>query len=132
MATPTVSRQDTRSLWLGALAGPITWSVYFMIGYLLVEVVCNSDFLDFSLFGMAAISALIIALTVVGLGVTIYAGFINYQKWRQPSEEDELDFGEQLGNKPARFMALSGLLLCGLFTLVILLTGIPAFVLRPC
>src|SRR5688500_11353958 len=124
--------QDTRSLWLGLLAGPLTWAVYFILGYLLVEAVCKTDFLSFSLFSLPALSDIILLLTVIGLFITIYASFFNYRKWRQALEKGSLDLDEQLGPGPARFMALAGLLLGGLFTLIILLTGVSVFVLRPC
>jgi hypothetical protein len=132
MVTQTAPQQDTYSLWLGLLAGPLTWVVYFTIGYLLVEAVCKSDFLSFSLFGLTALSAIILLLTVIGLFITIYASFFNYRKWQQTPEKGSQDFDDQLGHRPARFMTLAGLLLSGLFALIILLTGVSVFILRPC
>jgi hypothetical protein len=132
MVTQTAPQPyNTRTLWLGLLAGPLTWIVYFMIGYLLVEAVCKSDFLNFSLLGLPAVSTIILILTAIGVFITIYAGFISYRKWRQGPEAESL-IGEQLSHKPVRFMALAGLLLSGLFTLIILMTGISVFILRPC
>ena len=132
MVTEAAPQQDTRSLWLGLLTGPLTWAVYFILGYLLVEAVCKTDFLSFSLFGLTALSAIILLLTVLGLFITLYACFFNYRKWQQALEKGSQDFDDQLGHRPARFMALAGLLLGGLFTLIILLTGASVFILRPC
>ena len=132
MVTQATPQQDTRSLWLGFLAGPMTWVVYFIIGYLLVEAVCKTGFLSISLFGLTALSALILLLTVIGLFITLYASLVNYRKWQQAPEKGSLAFDDPLGHRPVRFMALAGLLLGGLFTLIILLTGISVFILRPC
>jgi hypothetical protein len=132
MATQVSPQQQTSRVWLALLAGPLTWAAYFIIGYLLIETVCKSDFLNFSLFGFSAVSVIILSLTLVGVAITLYAGFSNYRKWKQSPREETLDFGQDLENKPWRFMALSGLLLSGLFTLLILLTGVSVFILRPC
>ena len=129
MVTQATPQQAARSLWLGLLAGPLTWAVYFILGYLLVEAVCKAGFLNISLFGL---TALILLLTVIGLVITLYASLYNYRKWQQAPEKGSLDFDDPLGHKPARFMALAGLLLSGLFGLIILLTGISVFILRPC
>lgn len=133
MVTQTTAQQpNARALWRGFLAGPITWIVYFMIGYLLVEVVCKSDFLNFSLLGFPAVSAIILLLTIISVFITLYSGFANYRKWQQAPGDKGLDFTEQLDPGPVRFMALAGLLLSGLFALIILMTGISVFMLRPC
>jgi hypothetical protein len=132
MVTQTAPQQDTRPLWLGLLAGPLTWIVYFIAGYSLVEIVCKSGVLGFYLLGLSAVSAIILILTAIGLFITIYASFFNYRKWQQAPEKGSVDLDDQFGHKPVRFMALAGLLLSGLFTLIILLTGISVFILRPC
>ena len=132
MVTQATPQQTTYSLWLGLLAGPLTWVVYFILGYLLVEAVCKTGFLNISLLGLTALSAIILLLTVIGLFITLYTSFFNYRKWRQAPEKGNLDFDDPLGHRPARFMALAGLLLSALFALIILLTGVSVFILRPC
>jgi hypothetical protein len=133
--TSTASRSYTghlRSLWFGLLAGPITWSVYFMAGYSLIEFTCKLGLLEFRILGLAALSAIVVGLTLIALLVTLYAGFLAYRNWQQV-QEDEPDRAQQ--SRPeenSRFMALAGMLLSGLFSLLILLTGIPTFFLPPC
>jgi hypothetical protein len=132
MVTRTAPQQNTRPLWLGLLAGPLTWASYFIIGYLFVEVVCKIDILNTYFLGLPVVSAIILGLTGIGLFITIYAAFFNYRKWRQAPENRGVDFGEQFSREPQQFMALCGLLLSCLFAVIILLTGISVFILRPC
>lgn len=121
-----------RSLWFGLLAGPIVWTIYFLLGYGLIESVCKLGLLESRILGLATVSTVIVGLTVLALLITLYAGFLAYRNW-QRIKDDELD-GSQ-SDRPeenSRFMALAGLLLSGLFSLTILLTGVPAFILPPC
>lgn len=127
--TPSSSAPNLWALWFGLLAGPLVWSVYFIAGYGLVEFACKLGLLQFNLLGLNAIAAAIIGLTLIALLVTLYAGLLAYQKWQQV-RRDELDSGQ--AEKSRVFMAQAGVLLSGLFALLILLTGIPAFILRPC
>ena len=133
--TSTASQTYTgqlRSLWFGLLAGPIVWSVYFLVGYGLTEFVCKLGLLEFRILGLAALSAIIVGLTLVALLITLYAGFLAYRNW-QRMKEDEPDEGQpSWPAENSQFMALTGLLLNGLFSLTILVSGIPAFFLPPC
>jgi hypothetical protein len=131
-SAPSTETRSLWALWFGLLAGPLIWSVYFMAGYALVEFACKLGLLRFNLLGLSAVSAIIIGLTLVALLATLYAGFVAYQKWQRMrrDESDQVDRGR--AEKSPMFMALAGVLLSGLFALLILLTGIPALVLRPC
>jgi hypothetical protein len=123
-----------RSLWFGLLAGPIVWSVYFLIGYGLAEVACRTDALSFNLFSWPALAIAIIGLTLLALLITLYAGVLAYRNWRQAGDRSLLYYSEQeLSERYNQFMAFAGILLNLLFGFVIFLTGLPAFFLQqPC
>jgi hypothetical protein len=123
---------ERRSLWVGFLAGPVIWSVYFMVGYALAEFACRLGLLRFNLFGLTALSAIIIGLTLISLAATLYGGYVAYRRWQELRREgqDQLDQGRAERSGP--FLAFAGVLLSGLFALLILLTGIPALILSPC
>jgi hypothetical protein len=130
--TPQTYSGHLRSLWFGLLAGPIAWSIYFLVGYGLTEFVCKLGQLEFRIWGLAALSAIIMGLTLVALLVTLYAGFLAYRNWQRVKEDEPEEVQPSPPEENSRFLALVGLLLSGLFSLVILLTGIPTFFLSPC
>jgi hypothetical protein len=130
--TPPAKSSKLGALWFGLLAGPIIWSVYFMVGYGLVEFVCKLGLLGFNLLGLSAVSVIITGLTLVALLATLYGGFLAYRKWQQLKRDEADQVNRGRAEESRVFMALAGVLLSGLFALLILLTGLPALVLRPC
>ena len=130
---------SARSLVIGMLAGPVVWIVYFMIGYGLIEAACKTPLFGFSLAGLMGISIIVIGLTLVALVVVVWAGGMAYRNWQQlgdvvePGTEDEASLSaEWLSVGHGRFMAFTGLLLNGLFAIIIFATGLPALLLWPC
>jgi hypothetical protein len=131
---PPADTTNIRYLWLAALAGPVAWSIYFMLGYSLTEFSCTLGILTSTVLGLSLISIIIIVLTLLALAGTIYAGWWAYRLWRV-SPEHEL--GESLepaslADRPRLFMVFTAIGFSAIFSLLILLTGIPALVLRPC
>ncbi|MCI0398995.1 MAG: hypothetical protein L0332_15770 [Chloroflexi bacterium] len=157
--------QPTRplALWLNFLSGPLIWSIYFTLGYFLVEIACRQALLSFRVVGLPGTSAAVLVLTLVALLATFYAGYRSYNNltqrrrlwpakvhakvvknfhmlwgaaadvnsyyyWREEREGVQV----ALKGRYVEFMAVAGVLLNGLFGLIILLTGIPALVLQPC
>lgn len=131
-ATSPAYSGHLRSLWFGLLAGPIVWSIYFIVGYGATEYVCKLGLLEFRILGLAAISAIIVGLTLIALLITLYAGFLAYRNWQRVGKDASEGPPSHRPEENTQFMAQAGMLLSGLFTLIILLTGIPAFVLPPC
>ena len=140
-----ITSQDTsvvhlRTMALGFVAGPLTWGVYFLAGYVFIEAACKSDFLRFSFLGLSGISVVILGLTFVAFLVVLFAGWWAYGKWREARPESTTSAGDgpfeiqegELAEGHIRFMTFVGLLLSGLFAIVILLTGLAVFFLQPC
>jgi hypothetical protein len=127
------SRTKTPVLWYELLSGPIIWSVYFLAGYLLAELACRIDILPGTLFGMNALSGVLILLTLAALGASVLAGLHGYRTYKKHSRVNEPNQPEEMDiDARNRFMALSGLILNVLFVFLILLTGYPLLVLNPC
>jgi len=132
-AAQTDTRPSSRFLWTIWLAGPLAWVVYFIIGYGLTEFACKGGFLNYSLLGLNALSTVVIILTLVALGVTLYTGFLSYRMWQKPNKEKAAEFSEPARSEDAsRFMIFSAMILNAFFAIIILLTGLPAFYLQPC
>src|SRR5687768_16423627 len=93
----------TALLWFGALAGPIAWSLRLLVAYALVGVWCATG-----------LGILLDLVTLVAAAVTIVGGVVAYRNWRR---EDVGDGG--------RILAVSGLLLSGMFLFTILMEWYP-------
>jgi hypothetical protein len=132
-AAQTDTHPSARFLWTIWLAGPLIWVVYFVVGYGLTEFVCTGGFLNFSLLGLNALSTIIIILTLIAFGATLYTGFLSYRLWQRPNKEKVAEFSEPARSEDAsQFMIFAAVMLNTFFAIIILLTGLPAFYLQPC
>ncbi len=122
-------RRRNRWLWFVLASGPIVYSLYFLIGYLLAEASCVAGTLRYRLLGLEAISFWIILLTVVAAAITAYSTVVALRHWQQAEHGATATTAEH-GYPP--FMAFVGAWLNGLFTLFILLSGVPAYFLVLC
>lgn len=124
-------RRRLWSLWFGLAGGPIIYSVYFLAVYFLGEAACMADLLRYRLLGLEAITFWVLLLTLVAAALTGYGTWLAYHHWRATRNPVGQEAGrEQRSYQP--FMAFIGLWLSGLFTVVILLTGLPALFLVLC
>ena len=99
---------------------PLAWSVHLLLSYALVALACTTVNVW-----------MLHAVTVGTLAPTLLAGLVAYRAWKR----HRADAGRAVRGPASgwqRFMALSGLLLSGLFGLAILLEGLPVVVLSPC
>jgi hypothetical protein len=124
----------SQSPWFHLLGAPILWSVHFLISYAWVEYACRMRLLvlDSTMLGLTLLSWSILLLTLIAVLATVYVGWSAYRSSRRISESKKTNELESWGVESRRFMALSGILLSALFSLVILLSGLPALVLGPC
>jgi hypothetical protein len=100
-------------LWTGILAGPTAWIFQLALMYPIAQLTCHAGFAPQHPGTLHAIS--IGALVAIALGA--------FLPW--PLRHVEAD-------QRVRFMAQLGLLLCALFTFVVLATWLPPFILNKC
>lgn len=112
LTAPTTRRQQ----WLGFITSPIVWTVYFVVVYVLDEAACALDLLS-----PTAVLPLTTLFALLTLGFIGLAAWLALRAWRE---------GDGAGN--GRFLGLSGLLLCGMFTLMTVAVWVAAWVLMPC
>lgn len=128
-----VPQDQARVLWLDLLSGPVIYSVYFLAGYLLVDIACHANLLAYTVLGLSLISVVVLGLTLVALALSLYASFVTYRRWKRMRGTSEWDDERgRLTEGPEQFMTFGGLLLNALFAFLILVTGISALVLWPC
>ena len=114
-----VQRRGILVLWGGLLLGPVAWISHQQVSYLLVYWACGSG-------GMFVFHVLtILLLLLAGLGV-----YLAWTAWRHSGPE-WADEGGTVSDR-SRFLALTGLLLNGLFSLVILAQWLPTLLVDPC
>jgi hypothetical protein len=134
MATSKPLSHLNRSPWFHLLGAPVLWSVHFLVSYAWVEFACRVRLLvlDSTVLGLTVLSWSVLIFTLLAVLATLYVGLSAYRSWLRIRESKEMDELESWGVESRRFMGLSGILLSILFSLVILLSGLPALVLGPC
>jgi fumarate reductase subunit C len=111
---------DKYRLLFTMLAAPVAWFVQLLLNWGLTEGACAENYQGF--LSVGAIRAVIVVAGVVGVIISIAAG-VTAWRGRPQSENDPDD--------PKRFIALGGVFLATFFTLAIIFTALPVFVL-PC
>ena len=105
-------------LWVGVLTPAVAWAIEEQIGMQLAPWICRT--------GNKAVVPLIAA---VCLAFALAAGSLAARAWRAlrtlPEEEPRVPVRQ-------RFMALVGMMMSALFSLVIVASAIPGLIYRPC
>lgn len=107
------------ALWVGFLGGPAVWFLHLVVSYSLVRYVCFT--------GAMWLMHLTTAVSLLAAGAVIWLAWRNWQQTGRP-----LDAGGGGMEGRSRFMALIGLLFAASSLLLIVVQGIPNFVLDPC
>jgi hypothetical protein len=114
------SPRGVATLWAGILGGPAAWIAQFLVNYPASSLSCVPQY-------RSDHPVLFIGTTVSALATTMVCAFLAWGAFQRTSESN------LAGGKPwdrARFMAFVGLLLCGLFTVVIVATALPPWMLK--
>jgi hypothetical protein len=114
--TPNGAR---RTLWLCLLAGPAAWTVHLLLSYPLVPLVCAT--------GLGILLHLVTLFTAV---TTFAAGVIALRLWDRAARTARAD--DAPGTAATDYLAFSGLLMNALFLFIILVEGLPNFLVNPC
>ncbi len=119
-----LSHEPRAGVWrplFGYLGGVLAWALQLAVGYPLVQLSC-----------VTGTTLWIHIVSLVAIIITIAAGLVSYSVWRTGRAHDTADGqGEQAWGRDS-FLGASGMLMSGLFLLLILYSGIPAFFLNPC
>jgi hypothetical protein len=110
-------------LWLGIFAGPTAWILQLIVSYPLAQLSCRSGFRSQQQLPLQLIACA--ALMIIGFGaVTAWSAL------QAVPVTASTDGGRPIDR--ARFMAMLGLLTSVLFTLVVIATAIPSWILHAC
>jgi hypothetical protein len=98
------------------LFGPVTATAHFLLVYLMAEIACAATWLQGDVLGVGSLALVVLGLTVVAAGATSAVAVVALRS-RVGAHGD---------------LAFTGFLLGVLFTVEILLVGIPPVFLDPC
>jgi len=106
-------------LWIAVLVGPTVWFVSMLANFALAPWACA--------FGWKP-AEFVVAL--LALAITVVAGLASWKLWRDVGLEMPGETGGAVARD--RSLGLAGVLLNGMFVLVIVAQAIPNIVLRAC
>jgi hypothetical protein len=102
----------------GIFAGPAAWLLNTQINYALAPWICAHQI------------RLVPVVALVMAAVSLAGGFLSWNAYRTSSITPETDSSG--AGRPHRFVAIIGMLMAGLFTLVILVHGAAGLVFHGC
>lgn len=118
------------------LAGPVIWSVHFMLVYLVVEAGCTGDGPGLQLFNPPVPTVVTLAVTVVAAVACLGSAVYSYRRWQVERQELVNEAEPPTGDLNAYdrhgSLAFAGFLLSLLAAVTVLFVGLPALVLPAC
>jgi hypothetical protein len=128
-------RRARRALVL-FVAGPVLWSVHFMVVYLVVEAGCSGDGPGLELFDPPVPKIVTLAATAAAAVAALACAGWSWRRWRAGEHQPADEAGDLAGGLTDRdrggTLALAGFLLSLLSVVTILAVGVPALVLPSC
>lgn len=126
----TTSRRARSTIAL-FLAGPVIWSLHFLLVYFVVEVGCTGGGEGLDVFAPPVPRTVTLAATAVAAVACLVITIASYRRWRsdRPERADRTDLTPAEGVAPLAFV---GSLLALLGFITVLFVGLPALVLPAC
>lgn len=115
--------------WFGLFGAPTLWVIHFLVLYAVTEAACPTGLNRLILLGMNGLVASTLLITLLALAGVVAASLAARSLWRAARSEVDR---EHITNTRRGYMGLAGMLLGGLFFLVIVMESIPVFVLPAC
>jgi hypothetical protein len=119
------------------VAGPVIWSVHFLLVYLVAEAGCSGDGPGLSVFDPPVPKVVTLAATAAAAAAALACAMWWYRRWRGSGSEPAADEAADLaGGRTDRdrggTLAFAGFLLSLLSIVTVLFVGLPALVLPSC
>jgi hypothetical protein len=119
------------------VAGPLIWSVHFLLVYLVVEAGCTGDGPGLTLFDPPVPKVVTLAVTAAAVAAALACAGWSWRRWRasgaEPAADEAADLAGSLQDRDrGGTLAFAGFLLSLLSVVTILFVGLPALVLPSC
>jgi hypothetical protein len=125
---PTRGAVSLAALWFGLFGAPAAWTVEFMVNYALVAHFCYPDGTPLAAPTWGGTRTLTILTSAAMCVVALLALSTAIHSWRETrpdTDQDQKRHVAEVGEGRARFMALSGILVSGIFLFGVLMTALP-------
>lgn len=121
-------------LWFGIFGGPVVWAIQLIVDYALVAHFCYPNDTPVASSSFGGVRAVAIAVSVLCLVVAVAALFTALHSWSVTRHGHEGEHREvaEVGEGRARFMAVAGLLVSGIFIYGVLMNALPIVTLPVC
>ena len=119
------------------VAGPVIWSVHFMVIYVVTEAACSTDGPGMRLFNPPVPTVTTLVATAIAAVACLATAAVGYRRWHS-SRQEAIDEGDDAQGRPldpkdrAGLLAFAGFLMSLLGFVTVLLVGLPALVLPAC
>jgi hypothetical protein len=132
---PAPHRQNVSlaTLWIGLMVAPGAWFLQLVIDTSLLSHACYPH--DVPLMGtLPSLMPLVLGVDAAALLAALLAGIVAWRNWRHTVHEKSGGGHRVLasGDGRTRFMAMAGMLTCGLVGVAIVYTGVYHVLLREC
>jgi hypothetical protein len=119
------------------LAGPVIWSIHFLLVYLVAEAGCTGDGPGLVLFDPPVPTVVTLAATAVAAVACLASAALAYRRWRairhEPAADQASDLSGGLQDRNrGGTLSFAGFLLSLLSFVTVLFVGLPALVLPAC
>ena len=115
------------------VAGPVIWSVHFLLVYLVTEAGCTGEGPGLTLFDPPVPKAVTLAATAAAALAALACAGWSWRRWRTDAAEVAADIAGGLQDRDrGGTLAFAGFLLSLLSVVTILFVGLPALVLPSC
>jgi hypothetical protein len=117
-------RRGRRLIWFGFLGGALAWLAHLVLAWGIAEFGCIAGLGASKWLGIPAMTVLLGGLTASALGIALAAAWATFRvEWRMLSDNE----ANPLFRGAAMYLSRSGLVLNGLFVLVIIAQSFPIF-----
>ncbi|HEY6404405.1 MAG TPA: hypothetical protein VI479_23495 [Blastocatellia bacterium] len=124
------NRVPPSRLWFGVGAAAIAWTIQELLSVIIASLACQDGVYTWTWISAGGARALLTAITLGLLAVTVAAGFISFRNWRSLSSQRHLIRAE--GRRREAFMALIGIFVSIVFVGGIIWAGIPLIMIDLC
>ena len=115
------------------VAGPVIWSVHFLLVYLVTEAGCSGDGPGLTLFDPPVPRVVTLAVTAAAVAAALACAGWSWRRWRASGAEAAADLaGGHQDRDRGGTLAFAGFLLSLLSVVTIVFVGLPALVLPSC
>ena len=114
------------------LAGPVIWSVHFMLVYLVAEAGCTGDGPGLSAFDPPVPAIVTLVVTAVAAFAAAGCAWWAFRRWRSGRDRPPGQPPEPSVDRGRGPLAFAGFLMSCLSVVTVLLVGLPALVLPSC